>query len=243
MASYEHDGLRLSYDLVGEGAPILAVHGASGTGHYEWSDLAEQLRHRYRLVIPDLRGHGQSEYRARAIGIEEVHGDLRALIEREALGRPHVLGFSFGAEVALALELEFPGTCASLLLVSPGLANPAHAVPTRDQLEGGWPQALRSLHVETHGDGHWLDLMVELCERSGNRAKTDLDAVGRIECPLLLVVGSADDPRRLRAVEKIASVNGRTTTVVVDGARHAAHKDRPAEVAAAIDSFLNELTN
>jgi pimeloyl-ACP methyl ester carboxylesterase len=242
MPTYQHDGLDLHYELVGAGPPVLCVHGATGTGSYEWSKLADALQRQYRFVIPDLRGHGPSDYRAGEMSIDAVNGDLVALIAHEQLEPPHLLAFSFGAEVALELELTHPGTAASLILLSPGLGDPKSSVPTRSQLEERWPRSLRALHAERHGDDHWLHVMLELCERAAARPKADLEAIGGVACPILLVLGSEDDPRRLRQAGVMRDAHARTEVVVVDGGRHAVHKDRPSEVAAVIDGFLARVT-
>ena len=240
MSIFERDGLRLSYEIVGTGPPVLCIHGATGTGSYDWSGLADALSDGYRFVTPDLRGHGASEYRPGEMGIEYVNDDLLGLIFHEHLARPHVLGFSFGAEAALDLELTHPGTAASLILVSPGLGDPKSSVPTRDQLVAAWPQSLRKLHAERHGEDHWLDVMVELCDRAARRPKADPDALAAIACPILLIVGSEDDPRRIRQARVFEEAHSRCRLVVVEGAGHAVHKQRRAEVADAMRKFLDD---
>ncbi|MHB8466265.1 MAG: alpha/beta fold hydrolase [Acidimicrobiales bacterium] len=238
MPTYTHDGLELHYDTFGLGPAVLCIHGATGTGIYEWGELSAALSDRYECVVPDLRGHGRSGHRAGDLGIEQVNGDLLALIEHERLGRPHVMAFSFGAEAALDLELLHPGTCRSLVLISPGLGDPKSSVPSQAQLEAGWPRALRQLHADHHGERHWLDVMLELCDRAARRPKAELEALASIACPILLIVGTGDDPRRIRQAEVLEGAHPRCWLVVVEGARHAVHKDRPAEVAAAAGSFL-----
>ncbi len=172
------------------------------------------------------------------MSIEAVDPDLLALISHEHLERPHVLAFSFGAEAALDLELVYPRTAASLILLSPGLGDPKSSVPTRAQFESRWPATLRALHAERHGPDHWLEMMLELCERAAARPKADLEAIGAIACPVLLVLGSDDDPRRLRQADVMRDAHGRTEIVVIEGGRHAVHKDHRAEVVTAIDAFL-----
>jgi pimeloyl-ACP methyl ester carboxylesterase len=238
VASYKNDGLGLHYEVHGQGPPVLCVHGATGTGRYEWSGLVAALADRYRFVVPDLRGHGESDHQAGRMGIEYVDDDLRQLIAHEELGKPHLLAFSFGAEAALDLELNHAATSASLVLISPGLGDPKSSVPTREQLESGWPRSLRRLHAEHHGDDHWLDVMVELCERAKVRPKADPDALAAISCPILLILGSKDDPRRVRQARVFEEANDRCRMVIVEGARHAVHKDSPAEVAALVGDFL-----
>jgi 3-oxoadipate enol-lactonase len=242
VSTYQRDGLELHYEVRGDGPPVLCVHGATGTGSYEWSRVADALKDRYRFIIPDLRGHGASDYQAGEMSIEAVNADLLALIAQEGLEPPHVLAFSFGAEAALDLELVYPGTAASLILVSPGLGDPKSSVPTRVQLETRWPGKLRALHAERHGEDHWLDVMLELCDRAAKRPKADLHAIGNIGCPVLLILGSEDDPRRLRQAEVMRDAHERTEIIVVEGGRHAVHKDHMPEVAAAMTAFLTKVT-
>ncbi len=242
MPTYQHEGLNLYYEVIGTGSPVLCVHGATCAGDYEWAKVADALKEHYRFVIPDLRGHRHSDYRAGEMSIEAVDRDLVELISHERLTPPHVLAFSFGAETALELELTYPATAASLILLSPGLGDPKSSVPTRAQLETGWPRSLRALHAQDHGEEHWLDIMLELCERAAARPTADLDAIAQIRCPVLLVLGSHDDPRRLRQAEVMRDAHDRTEIVVIEGGRHAVHKDRPAEVVSAIGSFLGRIS-
>jgi len=239
VATYEHDGLRLHYEIVGDGPAVLCVHGATGTGSYEWSELASILGTRYRFIVPDLRGHGESEYRAGRMGIEYVNDDLVALVAHENLEQPHLLAFSFGAEAALDLELTHPGSCTSLILLSPGLGDPKSSVPTRDQLEASWPRSLRRLHAARHGEGHWLDVMLELCERAAQRPRADIDALATVGCPILLIVGSNDDPRRIRQARVLQEAHSQCQLVIVEGARHAVHKEQAGEVAMIVADFLD----
>jgi pimeloyl-ACP methyl ester carboxylesterase len=243
VPTYKNDGLRLHYEVLGQGPPVLCVHGATGTGRYEWSDLASALGDRFRFVVPDLRGHGRSDHQAGRMGIDFVDDDLLELIAHESLGKPHALAFSFGAEAALDMELNYPGTSASLLLISPGLGDPKSSVPTREQLEAGWPRSLRRLHLERHGESHWLDVMLELCERAATRPKADPAALEAIACPILLIVGSNDDPRRIRQAQVFEEVHDRCRLVIVEGAGHAVHKERPAEVAAVANDFLGAVVS
>ena len=205
----------------------------------QWAKLADALKEDYRFIIPDLRGHRHSDYRASEMSIDAVDRDLIELISRaEQLEPPHVLAFSFGAEAALELKLTYRGTASSLILLSPGLGDPKSSVPTPAQLEAGWPRTLRALHAERHGEAHWLDIMLELCERAATRPKADLHAIAQIRCPVLLVLGDEDDPRRLRQAEVMRDAHDRTEIVVIEGGRHAVHKDRPREVVTAIGTFL-----
>ena len=153
MPVFERDGVRLYYRTEGEGAPVLMIHSATSAGSYEWRALVERLRPTYRCIVPDLRSHGSSDHVDGVLGLDEVMGDLRSLITHLDLGSPPVVGFSFGAEVALSMEIRYPGTAQSLVLVSPGTGH-SDGVPRVSRISVRWPQPLRELHTATHGPEH-----------------------------------------------------------------------------------------
>src|SRR5579875_366114 len=101
LRTYERDGLTLGYSAVGDGQPVLFVHGATATGEFEWGALAARLASDYRCVLPDLRGHGRSEFRGSDDMGQAICADLRHLIDHLGLDQPHIVGFSYGAEISL----------------------------------------------------------------------------------------------------------------------------------------------
>ncbi len=240
--SYEHDGLTLGYSLVGEGEPVLLVHGATGTGEFEWGELAARLSPRFRCVMPDLRGHGRSEFRRSGYTGAAICADLRRLVEHLGIEQPHIVGFSYGSEISLMLELDKPGTARSLALVSPGTGLPEdRRLPSVDYLHRTWPPALRHLHDAHHGPEHWRSLVTTLVEDAATRKELAPQALSAIDCRILLLSGDRDDPIRHAQASQFAQVNQRAQFVEIEGAAHAAHLERPDRIAQVVGDFLAEV--
>ncbi|MEM7410178.1 MAG: 2-succinyl-6-hydroxy-2,4-cyclohexadiene-1-carboxylate synthase [Myxococcota bacterium] len=118
-------GVSLAVHAWGRGPSVLALHGFTGTGG-GFAPLAARWSQRYRVVAPDLVGHGASEAPSVAApyAMEACVEQLSALIDAKALGRVHLFGYSMGGRTALALAARAPEKVASLALLgaSPGLA-------------------------------------------------------------------------------------------------------------------------
>jgi 3-oxoadipate enol-lactonase len=242
MLTYERNGLVLAYTVVGDGPPILFVHGATGTGMYEWGRLADRLSADYQCILPDLCGHGRSDFRRSGYSGQAIRADLRRLIVHLERGRPHIVGFSYGAEAALMLELEAPGTARSLSLVSPGTGRPSdYRMPSIDYLHRVWPQSLRRLHEAHHGPDHWRSLVTLLQEDSGRLPEIPAELLERVGCPVLLLTGAHDDPARRYQARQFAEINPRARHVEIADAAHAVHLERPDEVAGVVGGFLAEI--
>jgi pimeloyl-ACP methyl ester carboxylesterase len=245
LPSYTSDGLRLHYDIAGTGPALLCVHSATSTGSYEWDQLTHRLSESFRVVKPDLRGHGKSDHRSGQLALELIEEDLRRLIAHETLGRPHLMGFSLGSEIALRLALDHPGIAQSLVLLSPGLgtvksgAAARAEVPSRETLEQAWPKGLRRLHAERHGPDHWIDIMQDLWVRHAERTLIPLEDLQALTIPILLICGSDDDPRRIKQSRLFARTNPMASHIEIDGAGHAVHKDRAEQVEPIIAEFLS----
>ena len=233
------DGLELHYEVRGTGPPVLCVHGATGTGSYEWSKVADALKDRYRFIIPDLRGHGTSDYRA---GRDEHRSRQRETCWRSSpmntWSHPHVLAFSFGAEAALDIGAALSGHRRQPDPGEPWARRPKSSVPTRAQLGVALAGHAADLHAERHGQDHWLDVMLELCDRAAKRPKADLDAIGGSAVRCFSYWAARTTPVALRQAEVMRDAHDRTEIVVIEGGRHAVHKDHRSEVVAAMDAFL-----
>jgi pimeloyl-ACP methyl ester carboxylesterase len=110
------DGRRLSYQIGGEGTALLCIH-APGIGSVNFSRQLE-LTDSCRLILPDLRGHGDSSPAAKPFSLSDVAQELEALIRSLPIERVVLLGYSQGASIALEFCLQFPRLVAGFILVS-----------------------------------------------------------------------------------------------------------------------------
>jgi pimeloyl-ACP methyl ester carboxylesterase len=241
-ATYDHDGLTLGYSVVGDGPPVVFIHGATATGEFEWGRLAARLAPRYRCIMPDLRGHGRSAFRPSDTTGEDIRADLLHLIDHLGLDQPHIVGFSYGSEIALMLELARPGTAASLVLISPGTGRPSdYRIPKLEDLYRTWPFALRRLHEDQHGPDHWHVLVTNLHADSATRPELSTDTLAGVRCPVLLLAGDRDERTRQAQGRRFAEANAQARYVEITGAAHAAHHERPDRVSEVIDDFLADV--
>jgi 3-oxoadipate enol-lactonase len=242
--TYVRDGLTLRYSVVGDGQPILFVHGATATGDFEWGRVAAGLASDYQCVLPDLRGHGRSEFRESVDMGQAICADLQYLIKHLGLDQPHIVGFSYGSEISLLLELSAPGTARSLVLVSPGTGRPSdYRAPRLEHLYRTWPFALRRLHESHHGPEHWRQLVSALHGDSLGRPELSADALGGVGCPVLLVAGAHDESTRRAQGRRFAEVNALARYVELDGAAHAVHHKCADTFGHVISDFLAEVDN
>lgn len=112
----ELDGVRLRYFVGGEGPPLVLVHGLGGAAA-NWTALVRALGGRFRVLIPDLPGHGSSSPLAGATTLDPFAELLARLAEHEGMERAPYVGHSLGALVALRLAVARPQRVTVLGLV------------------------------------------------------------------------------------------------------------------------------
>ena len=102
MKRFEADGHPgLAYDDLGdpEAPPVVLLHGGAGT-RKGWMDIPQRLADDHRVLVLDLRGHGDSDHADGAYGIEDYASDVEAFIEQVAGGSAALVGHSWGGLVA-----------------------------------------------------------------------------------------------------------------------------------------------
>jgi pimeloyl-ACP methyl ester carboxylesterase len=98
---HHHDGARVAYRETGTGKGIALLHSL-GLSHREWEPIVDALSVRFRVVLPDLPLHGDSEDRPRHVYTVDWLSEVIAGFCREVVGpRPIVAGHDIGAELAL----------------------------------------------------------------------------------------------------------------------------------------------
>ncbi len=134
MPKLNRDGVQIYYEVHGEGPVILLSHGYSSTSGM-WAGQIEPLSKTHKLIIWDMRGHGQSDYPAdqAAYSEEATIADMAALLDLVGVAKTAIVGgLSLGGYMSLAFNRAHPDRVSALLIfdTGPGYRN--------DEAREGW---------------------------------------------------------------------------------------------------------
>ena len=122
------NGADLHVEVRGEGEPLLLLHGFTGSGT-DWVHVfdLDALARQFRLIVPDLRGHGRSNNPAPRFTHRQCASDVAELLDQLGLERVRAIGMSLGGNTLLHLATREPSRVSSMVLVSATMYYPAEA--------------------------------------------------------------------------------------------------------------------
>jgi len=103
----------IAYRVLGEGPPVVLLHPFPAD-HDFWLPVAQALATRYRLILPDLRGHGDSGVGAGPATMEKHAGDIARVMDDAEIGRAPLVGVSIGGYVLFEFWRRHRGRVAAL---------------------------------------------------------------------------------------------------------------------------------
>ncbi|PKR84601.1 alpha/beta fold hydrolase [Heyndrickxia camelliae] len=115
MPEFVSNGVRLVYDDVGTGTPIILLHGLGGN-RYSFQEFIKQFNSQFRIIALDSRGHGDSEKPA-GYSLDDHIEDVKALMNYLSIDSAHILGASMGSYIAQGVAITIPNRINKLILV------------------------------------------------------------------------------------------------------------------------------
>ena len=117
MQKTKVNGINLAYDRRGKGTPVVLLHGYP-LDHHLWDDIVPLLEDAFDLIIPDLRGFGESEIVNSPYTMDDYASDIAGLLDQLNIQKTAIAGHSMGGYVALAFARLYPERVSGLALIS-----------------------------------------------------------------------------------------------------------------------------
>ncbi len=258
----EIGGGPIHYETAGESGPtLLLVHGLGGSGR-QWAGAAALLSPVCRLVIPDLRGHGDSHKPAGPYSVKGWADDLAALCTKAGIERCVAVGASVAGAIVLQLAADHPGLVQGVIPVGGfPVLGPAgkermtqRAAAAEAEGMAGVVDAVLAgaLGATTHATKPDLVASVRtgLLENeprayaAATRAVVAVDvqsALARVTCPAMLVFGVEEKVAPLPAQTALKKALPHAHVRAIPGAGHLPFLEQPGPFAAAVMEFLAAL--
>jgi len=250
------DGLEVNYKIAGKGPAILILHGW-GRGSDSYIQVMEDIAKKgYQVVVPDLPGFGESQAPTSAWGVDEYVAFTRMFSERLNLETIVLLGHSFGGQIALKFALKHPEVLQGLILYAAAVIRRPPSL--RAQVigmfaKGGntvlsvWPLSFlqpfaKKLLYKILGNTDYLyekGIMKQVREKV---LREDLSPyLSKVQIPTFILWGENDIITPLEDARMIHRAIPGASLVVVPGADHRIHHDKPDEVSKNILEFAEKL--
>jgi 3-oxoadipate enol-lactonase len=250
----------LAHEAIGEGSPIVFLHPIAMRGAF-WRPVANLLKHRFRSILVDLRGHGASHRPHEGFFLDDLAADVIRLVRSKGYGPAVFVGCSLGGMVAQGVAVNAPELVSGLVIANStyrmtpqgvevmsnraqqALNNFAGAVAS--DIARWFSPEFSKAHPETvERARQWALANDPLVVANGWRAIAGLDYEKRLASvrqPMLAVTGSLDPASPLAQNQAMAEAfpNGRVLELA--GAGHFAPLEQPEAFADAVRTLADSI--
>lgn len=254
------NGVRICYESIGEGTPIVAIAGRDSSMQAWPPAVKDALSRGHRLIVFDHRGTGRSDKPETPYAIADMAKDVVGLMDALGIDAAHLLGMSMGGMIAQEIAITSPGRVAKLVLCST-TCGPTRLMPSWRMIRAmsrklsAWsPQdTLDMLYTAAYQRDN-PQLMAALAarmrssppdprsmaiHRQASKGFDSLRRLWRISAPTLIVHGEEDWVFRPRHAKLLHRRIPGSRLLLVPGAGHGALFQEAATVTASIVEFLD----
>lgn len=250
----------IAYKDQGTGEPILLLHGFCGSSAY-FEEILPELTSNYRCIVPDLRGHGESDAPNSSYSIDEMADDLIGLLNVLEIAKVTILGHSLGGYITLSIAERYPERVNAFGLI--------HSTAYPDSEEAKEKRLKAVSTIQSQGIQYFVDSLVPglFAEENRESMSSVIDKIQEIgyrtsplgaantamamreradrrhvleesQVPVLLVAGESD---AVVPPDRTFTADGdKVTQALIPDAGHMSMVEAPDELARVILEFMNK---
>jgi len=248
MGQYVMTGnVRSYYEEHGEGEPLLLMHGGASTIEI-FAGLTPELANRYKVILPERRGHGRTADVEGPISYDLMAQDTIAFMEATGIISAHLGGYSDGACVGILVAMSRPDLVRKFVFVSGNFDVSGMTKETLAFLQSATPEAfehvptlakLVEMYKRTTPDGpeHFPIVFEKLKRMMLEEPKIPPQNLSRIAAPTLIMAGDRDAITLEHTIELFRAIP-EAQLCIVPGSSHGLILEKPRMVAQIILDYL-----
>ena len=244
------NGIELAYTRHGKGIPLVLLHGYP-LDHHLWDEVLPLLKDSFDLIVPDLRGFGESTTIDTPYTMDDFASDIAGLLDRLGIQKAAIAGHSMGGYVALAFARLYHERVSALALVgSQVLADPPDRKEGRYQTaaevaEKGIGSVVETMTPKFTSDPQWQVFAHKSMERQQPAAyigalkamaerADSTPLLSTIQYPVVIIHGEADALIPIERAREVRTSLPKSHLVEIKGAGHIPMCEAPNETAQAL---------
>lgn len=248
------NGLKMYYEIHGEGKPLVLIHGGGSTIQTSFATILPMLAKHRKVIAVELQAHGHTADRDTPESFEQDANDIAALLDYLKIGKADILGFSNGGHTTMQLGISHPGKVNKLVIISTFYKREGAIDGFFEGMNGAtldnMPGYLKEAYLQIdNNDSAGLRRMFEKDRNRMQQFKGWSDEeISSIKAPSLIIIGTDDVVTKVHATEmkrRIANSElliplGNHGSFIGEGMSASQDSKVPAQVVEIIEKFLDK---
>jgi pimeloyl-ACP methyl ester carboxylesterase len=192
------NGIKVYYEVYGEGRPIVLLHGAFYTIEMNWADLIPELSKTRKVIAIEMQGHGHTPFSDRELSITTLASDVEKVMDYLKIDSADIAGYSMGGSVAYQFAVQSPKRLRKLVIISSTYKTDGWLPVVNTAFNEFKPELFDNTPLQTGYDAvapdktkwrNFLKQMFDFAQVSFNVGDAN---IAKIAAPVLLISGDND---------------------------------------------------
>ncbi|HEX6890302.1 MAG TPA: alpha/beta hydrolase [Chryseolinea sp.] len=249
------NGLKMYYEIHGDGKPLVLLHGSYMTIDLNFAQLIPELAKNHKVIALEMQGHGRTGDIDRAYSYSSLASDIDGLLNHLKIDSADILGYSLGGTVAFELAIKHPERVTSLVIISSVFRLNGWIKSARDIFPTIKPEFFENTPLKTEYDrlapdkSHWKDWVNKMVASEIVPFDLGADNIKALKCPVLIISGDNDGVDLNHVAEMYRLCGGgvfgdiaglpKSRLAILPGMTHVTLMMETAKLVSIINPFLN----
>ena len=212
------NGIKVYYEVYGEGKPIVLLHGAFMTIEMNWGQLIPELSKTRKVIAIELQGHGHTPFSDRKLDFATLASDVEGVMNYLKVDSADVAGYSMGGSVAYQLTIQSPKRVRRLVIISSTYKSSGWLPEVTNAFKAFKPEFFTNSPMQTAYDAvapdktKWTKFLEQMFAFAGTPFNMGDANIAKIKSPVLLISGDNDGLDKIELIKTYQLLGGGTVS-------------------------------
>ena len=249
------NGIKVYYEVYGEGKPIVLLHGAFMTIGTNWSQLIPELSKNRKVIAIELQGHGHTEYSDRKLSRATLASDVEGVMDYLKIDSADVAGYSFGGSVAYQFAIQSPKRLRKLVIISSTYKSSGWMPQINNAFKNMKPELFENTPMKAAYEAvapdktKWTKFLEQMFASAAMPYDMGDSNISKITAPVLIIAGDNDGLDKIELIKTYQLLGGavigdfgtmpKSQLAIVPGQSHVSLMMQTTTILNYLNSFLN----
>jgi pimeloyl-ACP methyl ester carboxylesterase len=208
------NGIKVYYEVYGEGRPIVLLHGAFMTIDLNWGQLIPELSKTRKVIAIELQGHGHTPFSERKLDFATLASDVEGVMKHLKVDSADIAGYSLGGYVAYQLAIQSPARVSKLVIISSTYKSSGWQPEVTNGFKNMKPELFANTPLQTAYDAvapdktKWTKFLEQMIAFAGVPFDLGEANIANITSPVLLIAGDNDGLDKIELIKTYRLLGG-----------------------------------